>query len=164
MNPRQRASAFTNERAIIIVSQIGYGAVVIDPSVSPHMLSSSASDQDIGQAVGSALRNSRFLSPREAKLFLNRDRVKQDYEALISALLMHYGCPTRKEFFMNMLNCSIECVDELIEIRPTSHSRLEAWSGDGIDESMYVHIPSNADADVLGAGVKRAFMRCKGRP
>lgn len=164
VKPRLRASAFANERALIVVSKVGHRAAVMDSSVPPHTLSSSASDDEMGQAVGSALRCSRFLSANEAKLFLNLDRVKKDYEAWVSTLLMHYGYPTRKDLFKGMLSCSIESVGELVEIRPTVHEKLEAWSGDGIDESLYVHIPSSADASNLGAGLRLAFTRCKGRP
>ena len=164
VKPRLRASAFANERALIVVSEVGHRATVMDSSVPPHTLSSNASDDEMGQALGAALGSSRFLSAHEAKLFLNLDRVKKDYEAWVSMLLTRYGYASRKDLFKGMLNCAVESVGELIEIRPTVHEKLEAWSGEDIDESLYIHIPSNADASTLGAGLKLAFTRCKGRP
>jgi hypothetical protein len=86
--------------------------------------------------------------------------LEKDYEAWVNGLIAHYGARSRKEFFGRMLLCSVVSENGVITIKPTFHEKPEAWSGEGIDESMHVRIAKNADPADLGAALRLAFSRC----
>ncbi|MEJ1554439.1 contact-dependent growth inhibition system immunity protein, partial [Escherichia coli] len=50
----------------------------------------------------------------------------------------------------------------LITIRPSFHEKLEAWSGNRINESDYVVLPADSSPTEIGSGLRLALSRCKG--
>ncbi|EPS9462270.1 CDI system immunity protein CdiI-o11, partial [Escherichia coli] len=46
--------------------------------------------------------------------------------------------------------------------RPSFHEKLEAWSGNRINESDYVVLPADSSPTEIGSGLRLALSRCKG--
>ncbi|NDL44379.1 contact-dependent growth inhibition system immunity protein, partial [Photorhabdus laumondii] len=44
---------------------------------------------------------------------------------------------------------------------PSSHEKLEGWSGDGISVADYVVIPADSSPEEVGAALRLAFSRCR---
>ncbi|EEU1774406.1 hypothetical protein EC162594_03794 [Escherichia coli O145:H28] len=56
----------------------------------------------------------------------------------------------------------IHLVNDVITIRPSFHEKLEAWSGNRINESDYVVLPADSSPTEIGSGLRLALSRCKG--
>jgi hypothetical protein len=58
-----------------------------------------------------------------------------------------------------MMSCHIEVNDGVIIINACNHTKLDTWEGSGND----IKISSSAPPHVIGAVVRYAFSRCKGK-
>ncbi|EKD5558770.1 CdiI family contact-dependent growth inhibition immunity protein, partial [Escherichia coli] len=56
----------------------------------------------------------------------------------------------------------IHLVNDVITTRPSFHEKLEAWSGNRINESDYVVLPADSSPTEIGSGLRLALSRCKG--
>ncbi|MNE50988.1 hypothetical protein D3C80_1455890 [compost metagenome] len=73
-----------------------------------------------------------------------------------------YGYRTKRALFKNMKKAGIHLVNDVITIRPSFHEKLEAWSGNRINESDYVVLTAGSSPTDIGAGLRLALSRCKG--
>ena len=56
--------------------------------------------------------------------------------------------------------CNADEHEGFITIEPTFHDKLEGFSGEGVEESSYVKVPSNSSPEEIGQGVLLALSRC----
>lgn len=155
----KRAGAVRNREFICIETYSGRGLLRSDPEGSNHIFATDVDDAMLGTALWDALDNSRFLSTDEAKQFLDRDRVKQDFENWVQDMITRYSYKNRRDLFKDMASCNVKLVGDLISIGPTSHPKLEAWEGLRADKSVIVS--ANSTAAEVGAALRLGFTRCE---
>ncbi|BBF85943.1 hypothetical protein DLM_2329 [Aquitalea magnusonii] len=122
-----------------------------------------ADHHTLGLTVLQALQNSRTLSNEECETtdFFDLTAGKLRYQAWYQELMQRYGYKTKKALFKNMQLCGIHCVNGIITIIPYRHEKLEAWGGDGIEESDYVVLSTASTPEEIGAGLRLAISRCR---
>ncbi|EHT1891010.1 CDI system immunity protein CdiI-o11, partial [Escherichia coli] len=94
--------------------------------------------------------------------FFDLEKSKEQYAAWIATLMEKYGYRTKRALFKNMKKVGIHLVNDVITIRPSFHEKLEAWSGNRINESDYVVLPADSSPTEIGSGLRLALSRCKG--
>ncbi|CNF05597.1 Protein of uncharacterised function (DUF1436) [Yersinia rohdei] len=152
------ACCYCNNKFLLIETLSGLGMVGSDSLFPPHFLPPDADDHSIGEAVLTALSNSRTLSLEEYSNFFNLEKSQERYTDWVAMLMEHYGCKTKRTLFKGMKNCSIHCINGEITISPSRHVKLEAWDGIGGD----VTLSANSSSAEIGAALRLALSRCKG--
>ena len=114
----------------------------------------------LGAALVEALSASRFLQPEELGSFFDPSSLELRYEEWVTGLLQRFGYTSRKALFKRMKHCAVDQSCGVITVRPTNHEKLEAWSGDGINESQYVQISEESSSQEIGKAVLLALSRC----
>lgn len=154
------AIARNNGDFIRIKTYSSYSLEIEDPKAHEYLLKSEASDEELGLAITEALNQSRFLSIEEAKEL--RANAPENYINWIQKTMSRYGYKTKRALFKNMQSCGISSDEGIITIRPTHHSRLESWDGEGITEANYVKVPADIPPAEIGKALRLAFSRCTG--
>ncbi|HAW1086600.1 TPA: CdiI family contact-dependent growth inhibition immunity protein, partial [Escherichia coli] len=117
----------------------------------------------LGEEILQALSDSRTLDVLEDRVaFFDLEKSKEQYAAWIATLMEKYGYRTKRALFKNMKKVGIHLVNDVITIRPSFHEKLEAWSGNRINESDYVVLPADSSPTEIGSGLRLALSRCKG--
>lgn len=157
---RPRATAFSNEDFILIETKSGYGRMQTDPDAPQYLLSTDASDAEIGNSVLAALSRSRQIGLDEVATFFDLVRLEKEYSAWIEDLMRIYGYKARRALFKNMMNVSIELEESGAAIRftPMRHKASDSWVGD--DDIEDVIVPATSSATELGAAFRIALSRC----
>ena len=155
----KQAGAVRNGEFVSIQTFSGRGLLARDPEGSRYILAADVDDAGLGAALLDALGRSRFLSSDAAKQLLDRDRVKQRYEAWVREVVERYGYKSRRDLFKDMVSCNIKLVSGNVVIGPTSHPKLEAWEGLRADQSVIV--PAASTAAEIGAALRLGFARCE---
>ncbi|MBS9443845.1 contact-dependent growth inhibition system immunity protein [Photorhabdus heterorhabditis] len=144
-----------------VTTYSGYRSLNLDPLGGNHMLSPGTSDEELGVAVFSALSKSRFIPYENLGDFLDNEKRKERYEQWVIEMMEFHPYRSKRQLFKKMHNCGIQLLDSQITIRPSSHEKLEGWSGDGFSESDYVIIPADSSPEEVGAALRLAFSRCR---
>ncbi|NHB61287.1 contact-dependent growth inhibition system immunity protein [Photorhabdus sp. RW14-46] len=155
------ASAMFNGDFYSVKTYSGNGLLRADPLGSKHLLQPIVSDQELGKAVLDALSKSRVIPFDECEDYFDHDASDEQYKNWITEMMKSYGYRSKRRLFKKMLSCSICMLDGEITIQPSSHEKLEGWSGDGISEADYVIIPANSSPEEVGAALRLAFSRCR---
>lgn len=159
-NWKSRVTAKITEKFICLVPQSGYRLAMSEPTATEYLLAPDVSDDVLGEAIRSALTESRFLSLEEA----NALRLTADsrYTEWVRSLTDRYGYKTKQALFRNMRSCSISLSGDELVLSPSHHDKLDSWSrtkGDGIED---VIISFRSSSGELGAALRLAFSRCTG--
>lgn len=154
------ASISMNEKFICIETYSGYRSSARDPNGVRDFHGLEVDSAMLGKSLRECLAESRCISIDEIPAFFDLDRLKRDNLAWIDDASSRTG-QGRKALFKNMMNCSVYSRDKVITIKPSFHEKLEAWSGDGIDQSDFVILDDSANDLLLGEGVRLALSRCK---
>lgn len=152
------AEATFNNDFIGVIAYSGYSMIFADPKAEEYLLHPSISDEELGEAILLAIKQSRFLSIAEAKEL--RSNAPQNYLNWIQKIMTLYGYKTKRALFKNMKSCGISSHEGIITIRPSHHAKLEAWDGDGISEADYVKVPVDSPPAEIGKALRLAFSRC----
>jgi hypothetical protein len=155
------ASVMMNSRFMNIHTYSGRGLMAADPTGVCVFYSLDVSDEVLGRSALDALSASRWISMDEYAAYFSPEKLKREGEEWLDSVKRIYGYKTRKSVFTGMAKCSIEDMNGVITIRPSTHEKLEAWSGKGITKDDHVVIPSAPTAEAMGAGVRLALSRCK---
>lgn len=59
-----------------------------------------------------------------------------EYDEWVTVLMGKYNCRFKCALFKDMKYCSIIYVNNIIEIQPTRHTKLEGWSWAGHDKDV----------------------------
>lgn len=163
MNFKQglNASAMFNGDFYSVKTYSGNGLLRADPLGSKHLLQPIVSDQELGTSVLDALSKSRRISLDEYGDYFDHDVSNEQYKNWITEMMESYGYRSKRQLFKKMLSCSICMLDGEITIQPSSHVKLDSWSGDGISETDNVVIPADSSPEEVGAALRLAFSRCR---
>lgn len=156
-----RASAVANEKFICVETYSGYRSSQLDLLGAQHLLNLNVGDGELGAAVRDALLRSRFVTPREAPDLFDPGQIGQRYAAWIEKLTSAYGYKNKNDLFRNMMSCSLQLKADVITIRPSSHEKLDGWSGDGIGKDDYVTLEATSAEAAIGSALRLAFSRCR---
>jgi len=157
------ANAFVTNEFLSIETYSGLGMTGRDPLFPSRLLLPDVDDKSLGEEVLQALSDSRTLTELVDRVeFFNLEKGKEKHAVWIATLMEKYGYKTKRALFKNMKKCGIHLVKNIITIRPSFHEKLEAWSGNRIDESDYVVLPVDSSPEEIGAGIRLALSRCKG--
>jgi hypothetical protein len=115
--------------------------------------------EELGKALHDALARSRFVSPEEARLLLNREATKSAYETWVQELLRFRSPKSRRSVFKRMTSCNVKLVDSQIRLEPTRHVKLEAW--EGLGQEMAVVVSTSETLSGLGEALRQALGRCE---
>ncbi|AWK42763.1 DUF1436 family protein [Photorhabdus laumondii subsp. laumondii] len=142
-----------------IISYSGYRSLNLDLLGGNHMLSPDISDEELGIVILDALSKSRLIDPDDN--FFDNEKKAERYKEWVKLLMETYNYCSKRQLFKKMHNCGIQLLDGQITIRPSSHEKLEGWSGDGISVADYVVIPADSSPEEVGAALRLAFSRCR---
>jgi hypothetical protein len=160
MEPCACAKARQNQDFIWVYTNSGRGLVAYDPEGKDIILGLDADDTALGVAVREALASSRFLSPKEAMMFLDYRTKGDEYEKRVNSLMGMHGYKGKIAMFKNMKSCSITLEKGTIEIRPSIHKTLDGWvryKSDGIEDVL---VPADSPSHTIGTALRLAFSRC----
>lgn len=170
--PRTWANVKLNKEFFCIQTYSGYRMSQADHKGAMYLLSSDAADQEVGEAVLGALSKSRFVLPEPRKDvwihpeatfdrdFYDFDSMTKRYKDWVARLMDIYGYKTKKALFKDMKSCNVEGKLGILEMAPSHHEKLEAWSGDGFTESDNVVIAADSSPDQVGSALRLALSRC----
>lgn len=153
---------YFNGEYFIILTMSGYRARRHDYSRKEFILTNETSDRNLGMAAIEAANASRFVTPDDTD-FYSLDKLEKNHKIWLEDKLKKLNIKTKTTFLKSLIMCNLIIKDGLITIKPSHHDRLEAWSGSGITRENDVIIPSSADFDKTGAGIRLAFTRCKSK-
>ncbi|WP_325090315.1 contact-dependent growth inhibition system immunity protein [Burkholderia contaminans] len=154
----KRAIASVNEKFIWIAPQAGYRMAILDLDSEERMLSPNAPDEEVGEAIQSALKESKFLSLEEFYAFQTRaDLLYSDW---VKKMITRYNYRSKQAFFKEMKRCNIVEKEGVLAISPSHHNRMDSWSRSKIDDIEDVFISTTSSVAEIGAALRLAFSRC----
>jgi hypothetical protein len=156
------AEALKNQDFYLIETYSGYRSSSLDPLGKQHILPSTASAAELGDAVLDALRHSRFLSLDKMGDFFDIETTQPIYVAWMESLMKRHGYKSKQSLFKSMMRCgiSLNVGEEPMTIRPSYHKNAENWvraKDDGVED---VFLPVNSCPDAVDQALLLAFSRC----
>ncbi|WP_036116552.1 MULTISPECIES: contact-dependent growth inhibition system immunity protein [Luteibacter] len=161
LKPRRGASAYLKPEFILVDTFSGLGLMGRDPMGLSACLNADAEPEILGNAVKGALEKSRWLSLDEYPTFFDWKERKKDEAARDAHLIEAFGYKTRKQLYRDMKCCSIYEADGIIVVSPTVHERLDAWTGEGIDQEDKVAVALSSSLKEIGDALILGFSRCR---
>lgn len=170
--PRAWANVKLNKELLCIQTYSGYGSSRADHNGVMHLLPPDAADVVVGEALLDALSKSRFVLPEPRKdvwihpeatfdsELYDFNSMMRRYKDWVAGLMTQYGYKTKKALFKDMKSCNVESKLETLEMTPSHHEKLEAWSGDGFSEADNIIISASSSPEKIGAALRLALSRC----
>lgn len=156
---------------IFLQTMSGYRSMRWDPQGANFLLPGDVDDQILGEAVLTALDSSRFVLPApRADVWIHPDATfdkdlydnelgSKFYDAWVENLVARLGYKNKRALFKSMMSCSVKRLRDEIEILPSIHEKLEAWSGMPRDQAVL--LGTHNTAAEIGAGIRLAISRCR---
>ncbi|EBG5295306.1 contact-dependent growth inhibition system immunity protein [Salmonella enterica] len=158
-NKKYRARACLTDEFLCLETLSGSGLYCSDPAYPCQLLPFDSDNARIGYEVLRVLQNSRIFTPEESDEYLYFESMQARYDVWSAGLMEKYKYKTKRALFKNMKNCPITCVDNIINIQPTRHTRLEQWDWGGHDNDV-VRLPVISEPEEIGSALKQAFECC----
>ncbi|EEM6163447.1 DUF1436 family protein [Salmonella enterica subsp. enterica] len=158
-NKKYRARACLTDEFLCLETLSGSGIYCSDPAYPCQLLPFDSDNARIGYEVLRVLQNSRIFTPEESDEYLYFESMQARYDVWSAGLMEKYKYKTKRALFKNMKNCPITCVDNIINIQPTRHTRLEQWDWGGHDNDV-VRLPVISEPEEIGSALKQAFECC----
>ncbi len=156
-------SIYANEHYYFIQTLSRYNLLVRDYRVPTFFLSKDIEASELGKTVKLALSKSQVIELDTNENVFSRDGILSAYNQWINEGKELCGFKTKKMFLKNMVLCQLTQENNSFEIRPTSHDKLETWSGgDFIKKDYIVLIDTVSDLE-LGESIKEVISRCKNK-
>jgi hypothetical protein len=154
-----RAVVFLNDNFMKIATQstgmIAYG----EPDAPPHYLPPDANDATVGQTLRMALKASKQVGLEEFQRIWNSGMLKKKDAEYEIFEMEQYGFKTKRALYRRMLICTVEMIGERIDIYPTHHKGLGAYSGISNDGPEILHIAELTSEQELGASIREGLKR-----
>lgn len=155
------ATVQRNSKFVAVDTWSGYRSSGLDDQGYHVVLPPEVGDEELGLAVQTALRGSRFLDLSEIGSFFDLNALKQRGEAQEARWMAYSGHKTRRALFKGMELCNVRYLESQIHLSPMRQERLDAWGGMGKD--AHIVLPEAATAAELGSAVKLALDRSGGQ-
>jgi len=151
-----------NQDFIYLITQSGDIERVPDYQCGKeYYLSPEVDDHILGEAVLDCLEACRWITYDDnPDFFYHEKNVLPKYKQWIENTMKEYGYKTKNKMFRQMDSCSFRQSENLIEISPSKHEKLEAWGREKDDGIEDVIIPADSTPAEIGAALKLAFSRC----
>lgn len=137
----------------------GIGLYSSDPVYPFQLLPPDSDNTCIGYALLQTLKNSREYTLAEIDEYLSLEKIEERYEEWVAMLINNYQYKSRRALFKNMKHCAIRGGNNILEIQPTRHKKLEEWIWNG-HENDVVRLPIDSDPKEIGAALIQAFEYC----
>jgi hypothetical protein len=157
---RKWAAIYANDESICVQTCSGLRRSVADPQGAVVFMSWPPNPQELGDALKTALLQSRTLAPEQLAELFDVKEIKARYESWVASYMQRFGYASRRALFKDMKHCTVEYSDGVIKISPTTHEESEGWSGQGIDVDVAA-TPEAASAPELGQAALRAISLCR---
>ncbi|EBS7635639.1 DUF1436 family protein [Salmonella enterica] len=158
-NKKYRARACLTDEFLCLETLSGSGLYCSDPAYPCQLLPFDSDNARIGYEVLRVLQNSRIFTPEESDEYLYFESMQARYDVWSAGLMEKYKYKTKRALFKSMKNCPITCVDNIINIQPTRHTRLEQWDWGGHDNDV-VRLHVISEPEEIGSALKQAFECC----
>jgi hypothetical protein len=130
----------------------------IDPRGKQYLLSSDASNADLGSALEQCLSASRQVSAQEIKQIVEASgKTGQDWAHEVA---IRFGYNSQDRLYEELSACEVSMAMGSIRIEPSNHSGLREWNDDGLGEKDWVVLDKDVSKEKLGAGCRLALSRC----
>lgn len=151
------AYVYMNRTFINIGTYSGYGMYVVNPEDPEFFFDLGSSDVEVGNALLTALDNSRLISPEETtQLRIN----ETNYPNWVKHTIKAYHFKTKGEMFKPMFYCDVRKQKTEYLFYPTHQRALEAWEGNEQTKKQQFTIPLMATAVEMGAALRRCLALC----
>jgi CDI immunity protein len=131
-----------------------------EPSVPPYFLPPDVDDKTLGATLRQALSGSKKVGVEEFQKIFHSGIIQERGKAREAEAMEKYGYKTKRALYKNMLCCWISVFDGNIEIKPTHHKVLDAYSGLSNDGPEIQHLAVTCSDAELGAALREGFKRC----
>ncbi|ECD4126461.1 DUF1436 family protein [Salmonella enterica subsp. enterica serovar Galiema] len=159
VNKEYHAGANLTDKFLSLETYSGLGRYSSDPDCPCQLLSIDSDDVCISHELLQALKNSRTYTSEESEEYLSLEKTQVEYDEWVIVLMEKYNYRTRRALFKNMKYCSIICVNNIIKIQPTRHTKLEGWSWAGHDKDV-IRLPVTSEPEKIGSALRQAFECC----
>ena len=162
---KKRMTIHCNGDFIDITGRIGCSILGDTPDSTKKEIPTSSNNNDFGNALEVCLNNSKELTNDEWDAAYGTDDQKfydsmiKKYEEYTIELVKKYGYKSKTVLYKNMMSCHIEVEGHVMVINIYNHIKLDVW--EGTDNS--IKISYNSPSEIIGAAVRYAFSRCKGK-
>ena len=160
MKDIKRSCTFFNGSFFWLHTQAVGMIAVGDSLVEPVYLAPDVDDVVLGAMLRQCLQKSRHIEMPDFQRMFKAGVFNQLDEERNQAAMQKYGYKTKRALYKNMLCCWISLVDGRIEIKPTNHKTLDAYSGISNDGPEIQHLAVTCSDAELGAALREGFKRC----
>jgi hypothetical protein len=156
----KQATVWGNERAIVIVTDSGFGAAYItDHEAFFALLTPKSSNSEIGDAVKKALAASKVLD--SSGTWINDPARAKKHEEFLERFVSHYGFASQRSFFRRAFTCELELEGDSVVIQPLQQISGDKWDGFKDQAKRNVRASIDASDAELGKAVRLAITRCE---
>lgn len=142
--------------SFITVSQCGLQYE--EPDAEPIYLGPDADDETLGWSLRLAMSSSRTVDMKQLNRIINSKIVEKRGAERDAWAMKAYGFATKRALYREIDSCLVYIYDGQIEIQPTDRDSLYGARGTVAD---IIYVPVAASNEVLGAGLREGFRRCR---
>lgn len=154
-----RVGAHLTNELLSLKTYSGFSRYSSDPVYPCQLLPPDSDNTCVGYTLLQTLKNSRQLTLAESKEYFSLEKTKEQYEKWVTMLINNYQYKSRRALFKKMKYCLIICTNNILEIKPTRHKKLEGWGWDGHEDDA-IRLPIDSDPKEIGAALMQAFEYC----
>jgi hypothetical protein len=158
-NQEYSVDACINNEFLLVETMSKYGLLCKDFTISDFLLLPNVDNKTLGENVLLALSKSRTITKEEYLTFFNLEVTKKQIEEWEKNLMQKFGYKTKRALYRKMNRCWIYLKNGVIEISPSNHEKLKAWSG---IRNADIFLSLNNSPEEIGAGLRLAFSKCIG--
>lgn len=134
----------------------------VDPDVAPHYLESGVNDAELGEALRSALRESKCVSAEDFQNLFKSGVIQNAERERVEWAMARYGYKTKRAMYKDMRCCWIKFQGGVVEIKPTFHKSMDCYTGLSNGGPGIIHVRDAVSDAELGAALREGFGRCAG--
>lgn len=158
------AEVKANRDFIFVQTLSGNVIALPDPKGKSFFLSRVSPDNELGTSLLQALAASRMIDPEDEPGFFDvKGRAAEKYNEWVAATMARFSYKRKSDLFDRMKFCFVDVVEGVLTIYPSHRDRRGAWTSKGITKEHHVTLAYNSYPDAVGAALRLALERCKGK-
>ena len=146
---KQWANVYISLNYLMFVTKSGFRMNAIDPLFNSVILDMKSNKKEMGIALNSVLKQSRFLDIAEVNDFFSPPTIKESYENKIKSFMAQSGYVNRLKFFKEMNLCSIEKSGDAISICLLKKDKGEGWGNSAFEKILKEPVSFDELGEVL---------------